>query len=136
MNKFILALVIAVTTSSCDMITKDKDKDSSFHEYKEQFIEKLWELEPSWALSVGYHKYDTLLQIPNAELREWKRSQYAMQGMAINYFKPEELNDVNRTDFGLIKDFVESQKFYHEQFKSYEWNPSNYNVGGSFAKIA
>ncbi|NNM15894.1 MAG: DUF885 domain-containing protein, partial [Bacteroidia bacterium] len=128
--------VIAVTTSSCDMITKDKDKDSSFHEYKEQFIEKLWELEPSWALSVGYHKYDTVLQIPNAELREWKRSQYAMQGMAINYFKPEELNDVNRTDFGLIKDFVESQKFYHEQFKSYEWNPSNYNVGGSFAKIA
>ena len=65
-------------------------------------------LEPSWALSVGFHKYDTVLHIPNAELREWKQEQYAKQGLAITYFKPEELNDVNRTDFGLIKSFVES----------------------------
>ena len=135
MNKIVLGLIALVFISSCDLITKNEDTNSSFEEYKEQFIEKLWELEPGWALSVGYHKYDTVLHIPNAELREWKRKQYELQSKAFTFFNVNLLNDNNRTDYGLIKSYLESSKFYDEQFRSFEWNPSNYNVGGSFAEI-
>ena len=44
-------------------------EDRRFDEYKGTFIESLWVLYPTWASSIGYHKYDGVLIVPDAASR-------------------------------------------------------------------
>ncbi len=46
------------------------DSTISFNRYKKEFTERLWKIYPEWASSIGYHKYDQLLPIPNVEERK------------------------------------------------------------------
>jgi len=44
--------------------------DPAFNAYEQHFLDEFWKLNPDWATSVGYHKYDSLLLIPNKSTRE------------------------------------------------------------------
>ena len=46
-----------------------QDMNARFDNYKENFVLELWKVYPSWASSVGYHKYDSVLVIPDAAAR-------------------------------------------------------------------
>ena len=43
--------------------------DPQFDNYKTNFVEELWKTYPGWASSQGYHKYDSILIVPNADAR-------------------------------------------------------------------
>ena len=44
--------------------------DAGFNRYEAHFLDELWKLNPDWATSVGYHKYDSLLLVPDKKTRE------------------------------------------------------------------
>ena len=109
--------------------------DEQFNNYKERFVESLWSIYPSWASTNGYHKYDSLLIVPTTASREIELAFCKANLDSLATFKMENLSDNNKTDLQMIKGQLESTIWSIKEFRSYEWNPSQYNVAESFAEI-
>ncbi len=118
------------------IVNKAKEfKESPFETFKLDFIEMLWRTYPGWATSSGFHKYDSLLVIPDKESRETelrfcKTVDGWMQRLNFDSLKPNE-----KTDYRLVENFLAGVRFNVNEFKSYEWDPSSYNIGGSIFDI-
>lgn len=141
MKKVFLASIVCISIASCggdSQTTKTKtvaDMNPQFDKYKEQFIENLWKVYPGWASSQGYHKYDSILVIPNDEART-KELAFAKANLdSLKSFDINGLNDNNKTDYYMIENQLKSTEWAIREQKSYEWNPSEYNVSGAFAEI-
>lgn len=140
MTKRILILLALYTTAftackkdqggSIDNGLKD---DGTFTRYEDHFLEEFWKINPEWATSVGYHKYDSLLIVPGAKAREQKLKFAKVQLDSLSRYEPSLLTDNNKIDHHMIKNQLESMQWGTEQLKSYEWDPSAYNVIGTFA---
>jgi hypothetical protein len=142
MRKIVFASVIALSLIACggseNKNEENKmvvDMNSSFDTYKTNFIENLWKVYPGWASSQGYHAYDSVLVVPNEESRQ-KELNFAKANLdSIKSFNLEGLSDNNKTDFYMIENQLNSIVWSINEQKSYEWNPSEYNVCGSFAEL-
>lgn len=141
MKKYILPFILCILVSACGgdkKTTETKtvaDMNPQFDKYKEQFIEDLWKIYPSWASSQGYHKYDSVLVIPNAEGR-LKELNFAKANLdSLKLFDISGLSDNNKTDYYMIENQLKSIEWSINEQKSFEWNPSEYNVSGAFAEI-
>lgn len=109
--------------------------DAEFDKYKEAFVLRLWEMNPSWASGMGYHKFDSVLVVPNAA-RQVKEKQFIQKELdQLNQFQIDELSDANKIDFKLIRNYLDGSDWEQSSFRSREWNPSNYNVCGGFAEM-
>lgn len=114
---------------------KKVNTDAEFDKYKEAFVLRLWEMNPGWASGIGYHKFDSVLVVPN-EARQEKEKQFIQKELEqLNQFKAEELSDANKIDYKLIQNYLDGSSWEQSSFKSREWNPSNYNVCGGFAEM-
>jgi uncharacterized protein (DUF885 family) len=131
--------MIAVMSVSCGQRNNDEtdsgNQDSTFSNYKEALVLRLWEMYPTWASSVGYHKFDDVLNIPNEELRKKEMSFLNAETDSLKKYNPKKLNDNNRTDYYLIENQIKSSVWGIEKMKSYEWDPSSYNVGSIFGDM-
>ena len=138
--KKLLALVSLIILASCSgdkktENTTSQNQDANFDAYKERFVEQLWVLYPGWASSIGFHKYDSVLVIPN-ETQRIKELVFCKEQLdSLKHFDLKALSDNNKTDYHLIENQLKSTQWYTTVFKSYEWNPSDYNVCGSFAEM-
>jgi uncharacterized protein (DUF885 family) len=130
MKNLILSVSILFLLASCQ-----KNSDKSFDNYKNTFVENLWKINPEWASSQGYHKYDAVLLVPDAKYRQAQLNFVKANLDSLKKYPIEELNDNNKTDFYMMKNQLESTAFSINELKSYEWNPAEYNVCGSFAEI-
>ncbi|HWZ16630.1 MAG TPA: DUF885 domain-containing protein [Mucilaginibacter sp.] len=136
---FTAALVIAALTgckkdgSSAGPL-QGKD-DAAFAVYENSFLEGLWKLNPDWATSAGYHKYDSLLVIPNDQSRDKMVSFARLQIDSLSRFEVNMLNDANRIDYHMMQNQMESIEWNIRQLRSYQWDPASYNVIGTFAYI-
>ena len=111
------------------------DLDKSFDRYKEAFIEDLWKLYPGWASSMGYHKYDSVLVIPDETFHK-KEIAFTNQNLdSLKKFDVSKLSSSNKTDYYILENALNGFLFNVNEFRDYEWNPASYNVGGSFAEI-
>ncbi|MDR6969362.1 uncharacterized protein (DUF885 family) [Flavobacterium arsenatis] len=138
MKKTILSISIALLLFSCDKkenTATDANTDKKFDAYKEYFVEGLWKLYPDWAANKGYHKYDSVLVIPNADFEKQVLEISKAQLDSLSKYDLESLSDNNKTDFYMMKNLLESSIFSINEIKSSEWDPSVYNVGGVFAEI-
>jgi uncharacterized protein (DUF885 family) len=137
--KKLLTLVSLIILASCGGDKKtdstSQNQDANFDTYKERFVEQLWALYPSWASSIGFHKYDSVLVIPNEAQRTKELAFCKAQLDSLKHFDLKALSDNNKTDYHLIENQLKSTEWYATAFKSYEWNPSDYNVCGSFAEM-
>lgn len=109
--------------------------DAAFAVYENSFLEGLWKLNPDWATSAGYHKYDSLLVIPNDQSRERIVSFAKLQIDSLSRFEVNTLNDANRIDYHMMQNQMESIEWNIRQLRSYQWDPASYNVIGTFAYI-
>ncbi|KQO21214.1 hypothetical protein ASF10_13920 [Flavobacterium sp. Leaf82] len=137
--KKLFASVFAITLFfSCNKSTKsndDKALDGKFDKYKDGYVTSLWKINPGWASGVGYHKYDSILSIPDANGDKLQLEFVNAQLDSLKQYDIENLSDNNKTDFQMIKNQLEATIFSIKELKSSEWNPSEYNVCGSFAEI-
>jgi uncharacterized protein (DUF885 family) len=137
--KKLITLLSIVIFASCGGEKKQENvaqnQDVKFDAYKEQFIQALWKQYPGWASSQGFHKYDSVLVIPNQEQRD-KELAFCKNNLdSLKQFELKSLSDNNKTDYYMIDNQLNSAQWYINEYKSYEWNPSDYNVCGSFAEM-
>ncbi|MBS7230624.1 DUF885 domain-containing protein [Flavobacterium psychroterrae] len=138
MKKLFVSFFAITLLFSCNKSTKsneDKALDGKFDKYKDGFVTALWKISPDWAAGVGYHKLDSVLVVPNEAQQKIELDFINAQLDSLKQFDVENLSDNNKTDFRMIKNQLESSVFSIKELKSYEWNPSEYNVCGSFAEI-
>jgi len=136
MKKFSLVVLLVVVCFSCIKQSKDPQVfNSQFDNYKNNFVDKLWKVYPDWATSQGFHKYDSVIKIPNADYRKEQLGLAKANLDSLKTYAIEELSDNNVTDYYMIKNFLEGSLYSVTELKSYEWDPSLYNVCGSFAEI-
>ena len=109
--------------------------DSAFSNYKEKLVLRFWQMYPSWASSVGYHNYDSLLNVPDEKQREKELNFLQAELDSLKKFIPDSLNDNNRTDYYLIDNQLKASVWGIKELKSYEWDPSSYNVGSIFGDM-
>ena len=85
---------------SCKNETKDiKIRNNQFDTYKNNFIDELWKMNPEWAASQGYHKYDSVLKIPTNKLRMEQLDFAKRQLDSLNNYTVDELSSNNTTDY-------------------------------------
>jgi uncharacterized protein (DUF885 family) len=111
------------------------DTDKRFESYKTTFVEKLWETYPDWATSQGYHKYDSVLRVPNEVTRKMELDFTHAQLDSLKKYDANKLSSSNRIDYHLIENQLKGTEWSINEQKSYEWNPSVYNLGESFFMI-
>lgn len=107
----------------------------SFSEFSTQFIDALWQQSPTWALYSGYHKYDGVLKVPNAQSRKESLAFVDAQLKLLNGFDMSKLTPSELIDYKLIENLLKQDRWEIETFKSWQWNPANYNVAGGFAQL-
>jgi hypothetical protein len=138
MKKLILPILFLAFLYSCNKSTKSTesgDDNKKFEQYKDQFLTSFWELNPDWAANQGYHKLDSVLIVPDSSSRI-KQLNFANANLdSLKNYSLENLSDNNKTDFYMIKNQLESTIYSINELKSFEWNPSEYNVCGAFAEI-
>jgi len=135
-----LLLAIGIFAGSCNNQQNKKESmnnsnDAAFDSYKERFVEALWQQYPGWASSVGYHKYDSVLIVPDAAAREKEIAFCKGQLDSLKQFDDNSLSDNNKIDKALMRNQLESSIWSVTEEKSYEWNPAQYNVSEGFADI-
>jgi uncharacterized protein (DUF885 family) len=113
----------------------ESTQDIAFSQFAESFIDQFWQLNPGYAVYVGFYKYDTLLPIPNEQTAEKELAFYQQQLEQLNAIHPQGLSPNNASDYYILKNQIESGIWYSTVLKSGEWDPSNYNVAGVFGVI-
>jgi len=125
-----------INTVSKPVSTKQAEKSSAFADFKNKFIEEMWRDNPGWGLYNGYYKYDDQLAVPSAEQREQRieKTRATLNALQTG-FNPEKLSSLDATDYYILENSLQSSLWYAEEFKSYAWDPSDYNVAGAFGLI-
>lgn len=111
------------------------DKNAAFENYKSHLIEELWKLYPDWAAQQGYHRYDSILSIPDNATGELQLKFISANLDSLKSYELSSLSDNNKTDHYILSNQLKSLKWKMQEEKAYEWNPSIYNVCETFAQI-
>jgi uncharacterized protein (DUF885 family) len=135
----LLLCILIACDSNKNRSTKDVDKenvkDSSFNKLSKQFIDDYLKTFPAFASGQGFHDYDTALIIFNADRLKLENAfakQWQDSLAKINY---EALSDNDKTDYKIIENQLKAIEWYNNVFKSYEWDPSQYNLSGDLFNI-
>jgi uncharacterized protein (DUF885 family) len=129
----IVALFLALGISSCKQ--KDTNEQSRFDAWTASFVEDLWKQSPDMALGAGYHKYDSLLVVPDKAYNESMLKFCSAKLAELTGFDPTHLSTGGRTDRAILENMLKRQEWQISDFRQMEWDPSMYNIGESFSLI-
>jgi len=133
------AAIVAVAVIACkkdgSMGPQAGKDNAAFLVYENSFLESFWKLNPDMATLEGYHKYDSILFVPNDDYRSKIINFTKIQIDSLSRFEVNTLNDANRIDYHIMQNQVEYMQWQIQQYKDYQWDPGQYNVGSTFAYI-
>jgi len=132
---FIQFLVFFLSGLNTNAKTTMSGENERFNKYKENFVLALWQVYPGWASSVGFHKYDSVLVIPDATSRLKELAFCEANLDSLKAFKLSALSDANKIDYYLIDNQLKYAEWGIKEQKAYQWDPSGYNVSESFANM-
>jgi len=133
----LLALALPACTSP-DTKTADPagtPADARFDRFKDQFILDLWRQNPDYASAMGFHKYDSLLVIPDEAQRRREAAFVTQKLGALAGFGLDSLSPNSLIDYRLLTNELRSQRWYADTLKSWQWNPASYNLGASVGDL-
>jgi len=130
-KSILLVFLLTIILSSCkeDPIKKEK---ATFDQFKKTFVDDMWKLNPISATYNGFHDYDDQLPIPDDSWRADLAAAYQKQLNDLRNMNFDDLSDSDKVDYKLMENQLESNLWYGDTFKVYEWNPASYNLGGAF----
>lgn len=135
MKNYLFALLLVLAITGCKKDGATDESSTPFDSFKQLYIEGLWKQNPDWASSVGYHKYDSVLVIPNDASRANQIAFIKSMQAQLSSFELAKLPPLNQIDYHLIQNQLRSSQWQTDTLKAYQWDPSSYNVIGSFAFI-
>jgi uncharacterized protein (DUF885 family) len=123
------------STTNAGHLAATSPADARFDRYKNQFILNFWRLNPDYAASQGFHKYDSLLVVPDAAQRQ-REATFATQNLAaLGGFALDSLSPNNQIDWRILRNELVSARWYADTLQSWRWNPANYNLGASVGDL-
>ena len=132
----LLALALPACTSPDTKTTeKNTPADARFDRFKDQLILDLWRQNPDYASAMGFHKYDSLLVIPDQAQRRREAAFVTQKLGALAGFGLDSLSPNNQIDYRLLANELRSQRWYADTLKSWQWNPASYNLGASVGDL-
>lgn len=121
---------------SPEPVTAVKDRDTAFAlRFGDRFLDAYWHEYPDAAVAAGYYRVAERLKVPDAAARLSERDFLANWRAQLHAFDPSTLDDRNRTDWLLIENQLELQRWVLDEFQDWRWNPANYNVADPFAML-
>ena len=86
-----------------------------------------------WGTSVGYHKYDSVLLVPDKKNRDKLIKFAKVQLDSLGRYNPANFLESNKMDYAILQNQMQYMVWREQQLKAYECDPSSYNVIGTFA---
>ncbi len=133
--KLFLAIIVVSGTQVSWAKVSVSSKDAGFDRFKNRLVNQFWKMYPEWASSQGFHKYDSVLVIPTAARREKEVHFCETYLDSLTAFPINDLSPANRIDYYLIENQLKSGIWSVQELKSWQWDPSGYNVSGTFADM-
>ena len=138
-----LALFAALGLTACNSdnqsthtsVPVSASVNQSFETFSNAFISQYWAHYPEASSYAGYGKYDDIITIPNAQTRTKNNAFVTAQLATLHKFDVNTLTANQKTDYYLIENRLKLSLWHNNTFKSWQWNPSNYNVSGGFALL-
>lgn len=137
-SKILVALILVINILGACQKPKDEQQvsqDDHFNAFKESFIEAMWKLYPVAASSMGYHNYDSILIVPDKASVDAEIAFATAYADSLKLFDEQRLSVNNRTDYLMLRDQLNYILWSAQESKSDEWDPSSYNVTGTFAEM-
>ena len=103
--------------------------------FGEQFFDRFWQLNPDWAMSIGYYKYADRLVVPDAASRTETLAQLDRWLKQVRDIDPSTLSAAVRADRAMLETEFLAEKWALEELRGWQWNPSVYNVAEPFALL-
>jgi len=106
----------------------ERRADRSFDTASGQFLTALWRIDPETAIVMG--KYDTAATLTVLDPATRQRQQAFIEEWMerLGKINARELSPRQRTDHALLVNKLQSDLWYLNTFREYEWNPALYNI--------
>ena len=125
---FTLCLCLATFTARAD--------DTAFNKtFGDDWLAQYWQFNPDYGVSVGYYKVAGLLPAPDAANRRAYQRWLDAQIKRLAVFDAAKLSLAARSDLAVLKTQLEAERFALATLKSWQWNPSQYNVAEPIALL-
>ena len=134
MKKLVL-LIVFIISISCDFQKKKTQEVQPFSELKNDFINSIWEMSPFYASVMGLDKYDTIVTINSLENLERIDAITDSLLAVVQNYPDDNLNQLEKIDLWIMKDFNKMIQWYNKDYKHYEWDPSMQNLGMNIGTI-
>ena len=131
---YYILLCMLFTMSACKNNTAEttdqKNANDAFGKYCSDFIQALWKQNPEWASATGYHAYDSLYSENTIEAMRKGVAWNDEWNKRLEEIQYDSLSSGNQVDYRILQNQFKSAHFYFDTYKSYEWDPTSYNIGG------
>ncbi len=128
-RRLLLSLCLLLTFASAQA-----NEDAAFGKaFGDDWLAQYWQLNPDFAVSVGYYKVAGLLPAPDAANRKTYVRWLDVQIKRLAGFDAAQLSPAARSDLAMLKTQLESERWSLTTLKSWQWNPSAYNVAEPIA---
>ncbi len=138
-HRYLPLLGLALALPACHSADKPTaarpGPDARFETFKTRFIADLWREDPGFASSQGYHKYDSLLVIPDS-LQRRRAAVFGEKNLnALAAFPFDSLGPGNRIDHRLLANYLRASRWQDDTLRSWQWNPAAYNLGAGIGDL-
>src|ERR1700744_1087435 len=105
----LLSLAAGLLFSACQnkqtsATTSPSGADRTFTDWKENvFMDSMWHTSPEYASVQGYHKYDSLMNVPDSAYAKKLLAFADYVEAKLKSFGYDSLSDLNKTDYKLIE---------------------------------
>ena len=110
-------------------------EDAKFEKLADNYIQKMLELHPEWATSLGDHRYDNRLNDYSLEGIKKNRDVNSLYLDSLRAIDFSRLTRVNQIDAQILQNRLRYAIFGADTLRSYEWNPRVYNTGGAIYNL-
>jgi len=127
----VAVILMHSTPSSADTAT-----DSAFRrQFGDGFFDRLWQLNPDWAIANGYYKYADRLVVPDDRARAARLEQTERWTSELHRIDPKKLSPNVRADWEMLDNEFASTRWALTELRAWQWNPAAYNVADPFALL-
>jgi len=126
-------LLVAITAFAAETATR---ADRAFaRQFGDDFFDAYWEQYPGYGIGVGYYKYADKLIVPDPAARTREAEFLKRWQTRLHDIDRYALSPNVRADWLLLDNEFESRRFSLEEARTWQWDPSIYNVAEPFARI-
>jgi uncharacterized protein (DUF885 family) len=124
----LLLVPIAFALASCATAPSTADADARFKAHSAQVLEEMWAEFPDFGIHNGNYKYADRMNVPDAARRNRSTAFYQRQLGELARFDPASLDPSHRIELVILKGRFERSLWELQTFRSWQWQPSTYNV--------